>query len=39
MDRLSSMEAFVTAAECGSYAKAAERPGCHRRWWPSMSPG
>jgi DNA-binding transcriptional LysR family regulator len=27
MDRLSSMEAFVTAAECGSYAKAAERLG------------
>lgn len=27
MDRLSSMEAFVTAAECGSYAKAAERMG------------
>lgn len=25
MDRLSSMEAFVTAAECGSYVKAAER--------------
>lgn len=27
MDRLSSMEAFVTAAECGSYARAAERLG------------
>ncbi|MCF7543924.1 LysR family transcriptional regulator [Pseudomonas petrae] len=27
MDRLSSMEAFVTAAECGSYARAAERMG------------
>jgi DNA-binding transcriptional LysR family regulator len=27
MDRLTSMEAFVRAAECGSYAKAAERMG------------
>jgi DNA-binding transcriptional LysR family regulator len=34
MDRLSSMEAFVTAAECGSYVKAAER----RRWSQSTLP-
>ncbi len=27
MDRLSSMNAFVTAAELGSYARAAERLG------------